>query len=137
MNVSQSTEHDQMQQCTVVQCRIRGFSKVTGKVSLEAALDMIKQYVLVCAETINNCQGVLVDCSGVQIVSFWLAKNRNASFKELACHAVIKQRDEVQKLFATWQRYLVIILQALCAVVDDIVFKCKGLGLMRAIRVRG
>lgn len=110
MNVglAQGAELNQVQpQRTVVNCRILRFREVAGTVTMQAALDMIKQYVRVCSAVIKSYQGIGSGCTGVQIVSFWLEEDGYASFKELACHAELKQGQEVQpELFSTWLRYL-------------------------------
>lgn len=88
---------------TLVFADIRGFSAISEQLGPELTMTLIQDAMGTLSECVLDCDGVLVDYLGDEIMAMWGAPIAQADHAELACRAADKMMAVLPEISARWQ----------------------------------
>ena len=91
---------------TLLIADIRGFSKISEQLGPERTMAWIQDTMGVLSDCVLQCDGVLVDYLGDELMAMWGAPVPQADHADLACEAAVKMLHALPALTARWKAEL-------------------------------
>jgi adenylate cyclase len=88
---------------TLLFCDIRGFSRISEKLSPAKTLEWINDVMGVLSECVLAHQGVLVDYIGDELMAMWGAPTNQPDHATLACRAALDMLKHLPETVARWR----------------------------------
>ncbi len=93
-------------QITILFADIRGFSRLSEKLGPARTMTWIQDTLGALSECVLDCDGVLVDYLGDELMAMWGAPIAQANHADLACRAAQQMIRSLPKISERWQEEL-------------------------------
>ncbi|MDZ4656832.1 MAG: adenylate/guanylate cyclase domain-containing protein [Bythopirellula sp.] len=91
---------------TVLFADVRGFSRISEKLGPARTMTWLQDVMGSLAECVLECDGVLVDFFGDELMAMWGAPIAQIDHADLACRAAIKMTGKLPEINNRWKREL-------------------------------
>jgi adenylate cyclase len=91
---------------TVLFADVRGFSRISEKLGPARTMTWLQDVMGSLSECALECDGVLVDFLGDELMAMWGAPIAQANHADLACHAAVKMLGILPQINNRWKREL-------------------------------
>lgn len=89
---------------TVLFAEIRGFSRISEKLGPARTMTLIQDAMETLSECVLECDGVLVDFLGDELMAMWGAPIAQSDHADLACRAAMKMIGRLTEINNRWRK---------------------------------